>query len=310
MSAAGCRSYALAMTPTHHHHDSSADSQRALGWTLLLIFSFMAVEVVGAWISGSLALLADAAHTLTDSAALALAWLGFLVARRSADAARSFGYARFEVLAGAFNGLAMVAIVGFIVMEASSRLHAPQPVLPLPMIVIGCLGAAVNLLAYRLLHGSSDHINVRGAVVHVLGDLLSSLATVIAGIVILVSGWMPIDPLLSLLVAALVLRSAIGLLRQAGHILLEGTPKEIDPARLAEALRESIPGVRDVHHVHVWSLSSGHHLATMHIRVTEGTDHSILLPAVKRLLQERFLLGHTTVQVCPEDCPDDFDHKT
>ena len=292
------------MAHDHHHRDTSANGQRALGWTLLLVFSFMAVEVAGALISGSLALLADAAHTLTDSAALALAWLGFLVARRTADAARSFGYARFEVLAGAFNGLDMVAIVIFIVVEAVDRLNAPSPVLPWPMIVVGCLGAAVNLLAYRLLHGSSDHINVRGAMLHVLGDLLSSLATVIAGIVILISGWMPIDPLLSLLVAALVLRSAIGLLRQASHILLEGTPSEIDPGRLGDALRESIPGVRDVHHVHVWSLSSGHHLATMHIRVTEGTDHGALLPAVKRLLQERFALAHTTVQVCPEDCPD------
>lgn len=295
------------MTPDHHHHqrhDTSVRGQRALGWTLLLIFSFMIVEIVGAWISGSLALLADAAHTFTDSAALALAWLGFLVARRTADAARSFGYARFEVLAGAFNGLAMMAIVGFIIIEALGRLNAPAQVLPWPMIVVGCLGAAVNLLAYRLLHGSSDHINVRGALLHVLGDLLSSVATVVAGIVILVSGWMPIDPLLSLLVAALVLRSAIGLLRQASHILLEGTPSEIDPERLGDALRESIPGVRDVHHVHVWSLSSGHHLATMHIRVDEDTDHGALLPAVKRLLHERFALAHTTVQVCPEDCPD------
>lgn len=294
------------MAHTHHHahHEDSAEGQRLLGWVLLLVFSFMLLEVVGALISGSLALLADAAHTLTDSAALALAWLGFLLARRGADRARSFGYARFEVLAGAINGLIMLAIVGFIVVEAITRLGDPQPVLPLPMIVIGCLGAAVNLLAFRLLHGKSDHINVRGAMLHVLGDLLGSVATVVAGVVILLSGWVPIDPLLSLLVAALVLRSAIGLLRQAGHILLEGTPAEIDPQRLSAALQESLPGVRDVHHVHVWSLSSGHHLATMHIRVTPDTDHTALLPAVKTLLAERFGLGHTTVQVCPEDCPD------
>ncbi len=293
------------MAHAHTHHDASRSGQRALGWTLLLIFSFMVVELFGALISGSLALLADAAHTLTDSAALALAWLGFHMARRRADSARSFGYARFEVLAGAINGLAMIVIVGFIAFEAMARIRTPQEVLPVPMIVVGCIGAAVNLVAYRLLHTGSDHINVRGAMLHVLGDLLSSLATVVAGVVILATGWMPIDPLLSLLVAALVLKSAIGLLRHASHILLEGTPDEVDPAALGDALRERIPGVRDVHHVHVWSLSSGHHLATMHVRVVEGTEHGELLPEVKRLLRDRFGLQHTTIQVCPEDCPDD-----
>ncbi len=291
-----------------HHHDASRNGQRALGWTLLLIFTFMVVELLGAWISGSLALLADAAHTFTDSAALALAWLGFHFARRRPDPARSFGYARFEVLAGAVNGLAMIMVVGFIAYEAFVRLGSPTAVLPVPMIVVGCLGTGVNLIAYRLLHAGSDHINVRGAMLHVIGDLLSSLATIIAGVVILAFGWMPIDPLLSLLVAALVLRSALGLLRHAAHILLEGTPDEIDPAALAEALRERIPGVRDVHHVHVWSLSSGHHLATMHIRILEGSEQSALLPEVKRLLSDRFGLHHTTVQVCPEACPDEV-HK-
>ena len=289
-----------------HRHDHAAHAgQRALGWTLLLVFSFMAVEVVGALISGSLALLADAAHTLTDSAALALAWLGFQLARRGADTARSFGYARFEVLAGAINGLAMVAVVAFIVSEAIARLQAPSVVLPGPMVVIGTLGVAVNLIAFRLLAGSASHINVRGAMLHVLGDLLGSIATIIAGIVIFATGWMPVDPLLSLLVAALVLRSAVGLLRHATHILLEGGPPEIDAEALSSALHERIPGVLDVHHIHVWSLSSGHHLATMHVRVTDDTDLSRLLPEVKGVLKERFGLAHTTVQVCPEECPDE-----
>lgn len=289
------------MSHGHHAHGG----QRALGWTLALVFGFMAVEVVGALISGSLALLADAAHTLTDSGALALAWLGFHFARRSADTARSFGYARFEVLASGINGLAMVAVVTFIAIEAVSRIRSPQPVLPEPMIVVGLLGAVVNLVAFRILHSSAEHINVRGAMLHVLGDLLGSIATVVAGIVIVLSGWTTIDPLLSLLVAALVLRSALGLLRQATHILLEGTPDEIDAATLTEVLSERVPGVRDVHHVHVWSLTSGRHLATMHVRIEEGTDLGRVLTEIKTLLHDRFGLAHTTVQVCPEDCLDE-----
>lgn len=287
-----------------HAHGAHA-GQRALALTLMLTGAFMVVEVVGALVSGSLALFADAGHMLTDTGALALAWLGFRLARRDADSERSFGYARFEVLAGLVNALTMLAVVAFIAVEAIERLREPSPVLPGPMLGVAIVGLVVNLVAFRLLHGESDHVNVRGALVHVLGDLLGSVAAIVAALVIMATGWTPIDPLLSLLVAALVLRSAASLLRQTAHILLEGTPEGIDADDLGRELAQRVEGVRDVHHVHVWSLTSGRNLATMHVRVEEGHGVHGIIDAIKSLLRERFGLEHTTVQICPEHCPDD-----
>lgn len=288
-----------------HAHGSAHSGQRALGLTLLLTGGFMFVEVAGALFSGSLALLADAGHMLTDTAALALAWLGFQLGRREADARRSFGYARFEVLAGLVNAVTMVGIVAVIVFEAIERIGDPQPVLAGPMLAVAVVGLIVNLLAFRLLHGDSDHVNVRGALVHVMGDLLGSVAAIIAAAVILAGGPTTIDPILSLLVAALVLRSALGLLRQTAHILLEGTPEGIDAGALGTELARRVDGVRDVHHVHVWSLSSGRNVATMHVRMNEGINIAAVMHELKALLRERFDLDHTTVQICPERCPDE-----
>jgi cobalt-zinc-cadmium efflux system protein len=240
-----------------------------------------------------------------DTAALALAWLGFQLGRRDADARRSFGYARFEVLAGLVNAVTMIGIVALIVYEAVERIGSPQTVLAGPMLAVAVVGLGVNLVAFRLLHGSSDNVNVRGALVHVIGDLLGSAAAIVAALVILAGGPSTIDPLLSLLVAALVLRSALLLLRQTAHILLEGTPEGIDAETLGRELALRVDGVRDVHHVHVWSLSSGRDVATMHVRIREGLQLAPVLGAVKALLRDRFGLAHTTVQICPEHCPDD-----
>jgi cobalt-zinc-cadmium efflux system protein len=295
------------MAHDHAHHDHAHSGERAVGLTLLLTGSFMVVEVIGALVSGSLALFADAGHMLTDTGALALAWLGFRLGRRDPDTERSFGYARFEVLAGLVNAITMVAVVAFIVVEAIDRLREPAPVLAGPMLGVAVIGLLVNVVAFRLLHGGADHVNVRGALVHVIGDLLGSVAAIVAAIVIMTTGWTPIDPLLSLLVALLVLRSALVLLRQTAHILLEGTPDEIDADDLGRELARRVAGVRDVHHVHVWSLTSGRNLATMHVRVHEGHGIHGILDEIKALLRERFGLEHTTVQICPEDCPDESD---
>jgi cobalt-zinc-cadmium efflux system protein len=289
----------------HHHHHHTGNGQRAVGLAALLTGGFMGVEVVGGLLSGSLALLADAGHMLTDTGALTLAWLAFVVARRSADGRRSFGYARFEVLAGLVNALILVAVVGFIVLEAAERISAPTPVLAAPMLAVAVLGLAVNLLAFRLLHADSDHVNVRGALAHVIGDLLGSVAAIIAALVILATGWTLIDPLLSLLVAALVLVSAVRLLRETAHILLEGTPSEIDTERVKATLLDAVSGVRDVHHVHVWSLTSGRHVATLHLRLEQETDGPSAVAAAKARLAEGFGLGHSTIQVCGEVCPDE-----
>lgn len=301
------------MAHAHHEdhgaHDHGHAGQQAVGRAALLTGTFMVVEVLGGLYSGSLALLADAGHMLTDTGALTLAWLAFVIARRRADGRRSFGYARFEVLAGMVNALVLLLVVAIIGIEALERMAAPREVLPGPMLAVAALGLVVNLVAFRLLHGGSDghgdHVNVRGALLHVLGDLLGSVAAIVAAIVIMTTGWLLVDPLLSLLVAALIFTSALRLLRDTAHILLEGTPREIDAEQVKAELVAAVPGVRDVHHVHVWSLTSGRHVATLHLRLDADASHPGVLARTKARLAEAFGLDHSTIQVCGEVCPDE-----
>lgn len=291
--------------PTHHTHDGSSNERRLLA-TLALTGIFMVAEAVGGVLSGSLALIADAGHMLTDTAALGLAWLGFRIGRRSADADRTFGYERFEVLAGLVNGVVMFGVIAWIIWEAIARLAAPVEIHAAPMLAIATVGLGVNVLAFRILHGAQvGHVNIRGALLHVMGDLLGSIAAIMAALVILTTGWKTIDPLLSLGVAALLIRSSWTLVSHSAHILLEGTPAELDTAELTAELVERVPGVRDVHHVHVWSLTSGRHLATMHVRLEQGTDYEAVLATVKAFLEREWSLAHSTVQICPEECPDE-----
>ena len=289
--------------PGHHTHP--ATSARRLGLTLGLTGLFMLVEVAGGLWSGSLALLADAGHMLADTAALAIAFFATRAARRPPDALRSYGYHRTEVLAAFVNGMGLMIIVGAILWEAIGRLRAPAPVAGLPMLVIAGLGLLVNVAAVAILHGGDRHdLNLQGALLHVLGDLLGSLAAITAAGVILWTGWYPIDPLLSILVALLILRSTSQLLRRSTHILLEGTPDELDIRTLREELVATVPGVRDIHHVHVWSLKPGHTLLTMHVDVPREADDRTVLPAVKDFLRARYGIEHTTLQIESGPCPD------
>lgn len=292
-----------------HGPPVDADNQRRVFWAMLVTGAFMLVEVLGGLISGSLALLADAGHMLTDTASLALAWVAFRLGRKPADNARSYGYQRFQVLAAFVNGATLIAIVGWIAVEAVGRLLSPQPVMGTTMLAVAVLGLVVNLVAFRLLHGGDQHnLNLRGAALHVLGDLLGSVAAIAAAVVILATGWTPIDPLLSLLVAGLILRSAWMLVRQSGHILLEGTPRHLDIDEIKRELPAAVPAVSDVHHVHAWSLTAERPLVTLHANVRPGADHGRVLQAIKTHLSERFAVEHSTVQLEPGPCADDARH--
>jgi cobalt-zinc-cadmium efflux system protein len=297
--------------PHAHHHEGhthptsaahGAQAGRRLQFALALTFGFMLVEVVAALWSGSLALLADAAHMLTDSGALLLALLADGIARRPADARRSFGYGRAKVLASFVNGLGLFLLGAWIVVEALQRLWQPTPILGWPVVAVGLAGFAVNLLVYAVLHRGTADINVRGAAAHVLGDLLGSAAAVIAGSVILLTGWMPIDALLSLLVAALILRTALRLVRSTGHILLEGSPPEIDTTALRAALLATVPGVRDVHHVHAWRVGDDEIVMTLHVVAAEGQAPDALIRSVHHALEHRYGPLHTTVQIEHAGC--------
>lgn len=300
------------MSGAHEHHhehptlpEAETGNSRRLFMALTLTAAFMVVEAGGGILAHSLALIADAGHMLTDSASLFLAWLAVRAARRPADEQRSYGYERFQVLAAFINGVVLLGLSVWIVAEAMQRLVHPPEVAGGIMVVIAAIGMLVNAGMFWLLHhGDHDDLNLRAAILHVLGDLLGSAAAVVAGAVILATGWMPIDPLLSILVALLILRSAWRLTRESGHILLEGVPGEATPAALEAAVLDAVPEVRDVHHVHAWSLTGRRPMVTLHARLTDGADSETALRAIHNALAARFGVRHVTVQIEYGACMD------
>ncbi|MGA8691590.1 MAG: cation diffusion facilitator family transporter [Methyloceanibacter sp.] len=305
------------MHGSHSHgprdaHDHRRDlNERRLGLAALLTGLFMGAEVAGGIVSGSLALLADAGHMLTDFASLSLAWFGFRLARRSADWKRTYGFDRFQVLVAFVNGLALFVIAGWIVFEAAERLAEPQAVAGGIMVVVAVLGLAVNVAAFILLRGADrENLNVKGAAIHVLGDLLGSVAALIAGAVILLTGWTPIDPLLSILIAAIIVRSGWKVVAASGHILLEGAPHELDTRHIGPDLIANVPGVESVHHLHVWSITQERRMVTLHVCIRETQDSDRLVKAIKQRLKDRFGLDHVTVEIERGECADAADAKS
>ncbi|MBS0581956.1 MAG: cation transporter [Proteobacteria bacterium] len=289
--------------PDHHHdHGHAGAGERRLLWAFVLTSLTLVVEAVGGWLSGSLALLADAGHMFVDAFALLLAFLGAYLARRPADDRRSFGYARLEVLVGYTNALFQFALVAWIVVEAIGRFARPEPILSGTMLAIALAGLLVNLFVLRVLGGHDhDDLNAAGARLHVLGDLLGSLGAVAAALLIRWRGWLWADPAFSILVSLLILNSAWRLLKRSGHILLEGTPEDVDTAQVAVAAKEG-EGVVDVHHVHVWQLAGGRRLATLHARLADEADAHTALSQVQSILREKFQISHATVQIEQRDC--------
>jgi cobalt-zinc-cadmium efflux system protein len=289
----------------HAHAHPGGGRSRKLLFAFVLTTAMMVVEVAGGLWSGSLALLADAGHMMVDALALLLAVVGAWMATRPADARRSYGYGRMEVLVGFVNALSQFVLVGWIVYEAISRLLHPSHILSGMMLVVAIVGLLVNLLVLRTLHGHAhDDVNLAGASLHVLGDLLGSLAAVLAALAIRWFGWLWADPLLSLLVSLLILNSAWRLLRLSAHILLEGVPDGMDSALVEASLRDADASIRDIHHLHVWQLASGSRMATLHAELHEPTDSARALQAIRQMLRERFHIQHVTVQIDPGPCPD------
>ena len=292
--------------------EDSSDNRTRVRAALLLTATFMAVEVVGGLLSGSLALLADAGHMLTDSMALGLALLAFRISARPADAKRSYGYHRFQTLAAFVNGLGLIAIVAWILIEAFTRLLEPPEVAGGLMLAVAAAGLLVNVVAFLILHGGDqENLNVRGAMLHVLGDLLGSVAAITGAVVILLTGWLPIDPLLSMLVALLILKSAWELIIRSAHILLEGTPEWLDVDEMQASLKQALPQIESIHHVHVWGLTPQRLMLTMHVSICrrgDGRDApgaTATVREIKRLLQSRFGIRHSTIEVETGSCADD-----
>ena len=290
----------------HAHDHSGTHRAPALGVAFALTCLMLVAEAAGGWWSNSLALLADAGHMLVDAASLLLAWTAAYFAARPADARRSFGYARLEVLAGFVNALVQVLLVAWIAYEAVHRLLelGGTEIRSGVMLTVALAGLLVNAIVLRMLHArESDDLNTAAASLHVFGDLLGSLATVAAALLVRYLQWTWADPALSLLVSLLILRSAWVLLRRSSHILLEGVPEGVRTEDIRAALADH-PVVMEVHHVHVWQIASGSRMATLHARLCEGTDAQAGLIAIKRELRERFAIDHATVEIELGECAD------
>lgn len=275
---------------------------------LILTACFMVVEVIGGIVSGSLALLADAGHMLTDTLALSLAALAFYVSNRPANPSLSYGYQRFQILAAFVNGLVLLLVVGWILFEAIRRFAEPTEVLAGTMLKVAVLGLIVNILAFVILHGGDrNNLNIRGATLHVAGDLLGSVAAIVASVVIIYTGFVLIDPLLSVAVAFLILKSAWILVKRSAHVLLEGAPEWLDVGEMQETIKAAVPSVCGIHHVHVWGLTPQELMLTMHVDLDAGIDNpTVPIRTIKQLLHERYDIAHSTIEVEFGECADEY----
>jgi cobalt-zinc-cadmium efflux system protein len=282
----------------HHHHGVSPDADRGkLRLALGLILGFMVVEVVAGVLADSLALLSDAAHMLTDAGSVGLALVALGLAARPPTGRFTFGLGRAEILSAQVNGAALLVLAGVIGFEAVRRLGDPPDVEGGIVIAVGLLGAAVNVAsAWALAQAERRSLNVEGARAHVMADLYASLGAAIAGAIILTTGFREADPIAALVVSGLMLRTAWSLLRESGLVLLEGTPRGLDSDAVGRALAAQ-PGVIEVHDLHVWEVTSGFPALAAHVLVAPGDDCHGIRRELERLLEERFDIGHTTLQV-------------
>lgn len=292
------------MAHQHEHTDVSQD-EAPLGGACLLILIFAVIEALGGVFANSLTLLADAGHMLLDASALGLSWFAVRLSRRQHSETHSYGYHRSQVLAAFVNALLLVALCGWIGFEAISRIESPQQLLPLPALLIATLGLAVNLFVFRMLHRTSGSLNVRSAALHVLGDLLGSCAAIAAAVFVWLFEWHMADPILALIVVAILLRGAWKVLSESIHILLEGVPDDLDLEVIRDTLTDRVSGVLEVHHLHAWALTSERPMVTLHATVDEVVDEIAAAASIKAVLNESFGIDHSTIQVERGPCLDD-----
>ena len=281
----------------HHHHGRGAD-KRALIIALFIIAFFLIIEVIGGFLTNSLALLSDAGHMLSDASALLLSLIALYFAAKKPSAEKTYGYYRFEILAALLNGVTLVLVSLYIFWEAYQRLFAPPEVASLQVMGIAFLGLLANIAAaFVLMRGDyKNNLNVRSAFLHVLGDMLGSVGAIAAGFVMWQFGWYVADPIISIVVGILVLLSAWRVTKESVNVLMEGTPSTIDIEQVENAL-SGIPGVKNVHDLHVWTVTSGFDSLTCHLQVEDGIESYPVLHEALHLLERKFQISHATIQV-------------
>jgi len=283
----------------HTHHQPPASRRRpAFVAALLITFAYALVELAGGLWSGSLALVSDAGHMFSDAIALGFAAIAAWLALRPASLRHSYGWARAEVIGAMINSLIMLGIIVMLVVEAVQRLLAPQPVIAGGVMLIAFIGLVVNAVVAFMMSRSEHNLNARAAMLHVMGDLISSVAALIAGAVIYATGWLLIDPILSLVIAALILVSTLRLLRDTLHVLMEGVPASVDLAQIGKALAK-VPGVASVHDLHVWGITPESMALSAHLDVDDLAGWAAILEAARKVLHDRFGIDHVTLQ--PEE---------
>lgn len=277
-------------------HDHAHDRYR-LRFTLVLTGGYCLVEFVGGLLTNSLALLSDAGHMLSDVSAMALSLFAAYIATLPVTSQKTFGYYRAEILAALLNGLALWLVAGIIFREAYYRFFSPPEVQGLGMLLVAGVGLMVNLVVVWLLHHAQhSNLNIHGVFLHVLGDALGSVGAILAGVIILWTGWNWVDPLTSIAIGLLVLVSSFSLVRESVDILMQATPRHLNLAEIQAAI-ETVPGVTQVHDLHVWTLTSGLFTLTAHVVVNGATDHHALLDSIEQRIQQRFAIDHTTIQL-------------
>ena len=278
-----------------HQHVVEGRSPKILASAVLLTLTFAAIEALAGFWSNSLALISDAGHMVTDSTALGLALLAQYIATRPPSARHSFGFGRAEALAAFINAMAMLAVVGWIATEAVRRFANPEPVQGKAVFVVAAIGLVINLIVAWVLSRDQKSVNTRAALVHVLGDLLGSVAALIAGAVIYFTGWLTIDPLLSLLVSGLILRTTVSVLADSYHVLMEGVPRDIDYLQVGKDI-DQVKGVLSVHDLHVWEMSAGHPALIGHLEIRDMQEWPTVLREIKAMLVAKHGIDHVTLQ--------------
>jgi cobalt-zinc-cadmium efflux system protein len=284
----------------HHHHDAGREGNRkALMIALALTAGILVLEFIGGLLTNSLALLSDSGHMLSDASSLALSLVAIWFAAKPASPSKTYGFYRFEILAALFNGVTLFLIAGIILWEAFHRFFSPPEVSSLSMILIASVGLIANLLSALALLRKGDvknNINLKSAYVHVLGDALGSVGAVIAGIIMLAFGWYVADPIISVLVSLLILRGAWDVIKNTVHILMEGTPITVDQEEVISTLIR-IPGVLEVHDLHIWTITSGLDSLSCHILISDEADSQAVLQQAIKQIEQSFKIQHTTIQI-------------
>ena len=290
-----------------YHVRTKTKKETAMKWSVIVLLTFVVIELFGAYISNSLALFGDAMHLLTDAFALSIALFGFWIGRKPPTSTYSYGYMRAEVVAAFFNALLWFAIFAYIIYEAVQRIVNVETVDPLTMLPIAVAGLIVNLILFKILHSGHDgeNINMRGAILHVLMDILGSVGAIIGGVVIYFTGWMYADPIVSVILASLILRSGWKLLEDCIRIMMMGKPKDISVSEIEKSIIANVDDVKEIHHVHIWELASGQSAMTAHVVIIDGGSCNDTIWNTKKMLIEKFNIAHSTIQVEHNECPDE-----